>query len=90
MTSVYHGRIVDANQKDKKDFALVWDGQIQVPDMWAIVEGGKDVELGPGICPLRHWHPATGRPGQVHPLRPGTYLVGRQDPGLQPQQGLAA
>jgi putative spermidine/putrescine transport system substrate-binding protein len=45
MTSVYHGRIVDANQKDKKDFALVWDGQIQVPDMWAIVKGGKNVEL---------------------------------------------
>ncbi len=34
MTSVYHGRIYDANTKDGKNFAIVWDGQIIVPDQW--------------------------------------------------------
>ena len=43
MTSVYHGRIYDANTKDKRDFALVWDGQIQVPDLFVIVKGTKNL-----------------------------------------------
>ena len=42
MTSVYHGRIFDANTKDKRDFALVWDGQVQVPDLFVIVKGSKN------------------------------------------------
>lgn len=42
MTSVYHGRIYDANMKDKRDFAVVWDGQIQVPDLFVVVKGTKN------------------------------------------------
>jgi putative spermidine/putrescine transport system substrate-binding protein len=42
MTSVYHGRIFDANAKDKREFALVWDGQVQVPDLFVIVKGTKN------------------------------------------------
>ena len=43
MTHAWHGRIVDANVKEKKDFAVMWDGQIQIPDMYAILKGGKNV-----------------------------------------------
>ena len=43
MTSVYHGRIFDAHAKDKRDFALVWDGQVQVPDLFVIVKGTKNL-----------------------------------------------
>jgi putative spermidine/putrescine transport system substrate-binding protein len=42
MTSVYHGRIYDANTKDGKNFGVVWDGQITVPDLFAIVKGTKN------------------------------------------------
>ena len=42
MTSVYHGRIYDANIKDKRNFALVWDGQVQVPDLFVVVKGTKN------------------------------------------------
>jgi putative spermidine/putrescine transport system substrate-binding protein len=44
MTSVYHGRIYDANAKDGKNFAVVWDGQIMVPDLFAVVKGSKNVK----------------------------------------------
>ena len=43
MAHAWHGRIVDANVKEKKDFAVMWDGQIQIPDMFAILKGGKNV-----------------------------------------------
>ena len=44
LTSVYHGRIFDANSKDGKNFAVVWDGQITVPDLFAVVKGSKNVK----------------------------------------------
>ena len=44
MTSVYHGRIYDANTKDGKDFAVVWDGQITVPDLFVVVKGSKNAK----------------------------------------------
>ncbi len=44
MTSVYHGRIFDANIKDNKNFAVMWDGQITVPDLFAVVKGSKNVK----------------------------------------------
>lgn len=44
MTSVYHGRIYDANSKDGKNFAVVWDGQITVPDLFVVVKGSKNVK----------------------------------------------
>ncbi|WP_128002317.1 ABC transporter substrate-binding protein [Piscinibacter defluvii] len=43
LTTVYHGRIYDANTKDKRDFALVWDGQVVVPNLFAVVKGSKNV-----------------------------------------------
>ena len=44
MTHSWHGRIVDAALKEKKDFAIVWDGQVYTPDFFAIVKGSKNVE----------------------------------------------
>lgn len=44
MTSVFHGRIYDANAKDGKNFAVVWDGQITVPDLFVVVKGSKNVK----------------------------------------------
>ena len=44
MTSVYHGRIYDANTKDGKNFAVVWDGQITVPDLFVVVKGSKNAK----------------------------------------------
>lgn len=41
MTTVYHGRIYDADTKDGKNFAIVWDGQVQVPDFFVIVKGSR-------------------------------------------------
>ena len=45
MSSVYHGRIYDANVKDKRDFDVMWDGQILVPDLWAVVKGSKNAAI---------------------------------------------
>lgn len=42
MTYAWHGRIVDANFKDKKDFAIVWDGHTTMANMFAIVKGSKN------------------------------------------------
>ena len=44
MTSVYHGRIYDADTKDGKNFAVVWDGQIIVPNLFVVVKGSKNVK----------------------------------------------
>lgn len=44
MSSVYHGRIYDANAKDGRNFALVWDGQITVPDLFVVVKGSKNTK----------------------------------------------
>lgn len=44
MTSVYHGRIYDANTKDGKDFAVVWDGQVIVPNLFVVVKGSKNTK----------------------------------------------
>ena len=42
MTQAWHGRIADANIKEKKDFAIVWDGQVKELTMWAILKGSKN------------------------------------------------
>ncbi|MDE2457359.1 MAG: ABC transporter substrate-binding protein, partial [Burkholderiales bacterium] len=44
MTSAFHGRIYDADIKDGKNFAVVWDGQITVPDLFVIVKGTKHLK----------------------------------------------
>lgn len=44
MSHVWHGRVVDANFKDKKDFAVAWDGHTTMPNMFAILKGSKNTE----------------------------------------------
>lgn len=44
LTSVYHGRIYDAVLKDQKPFSIVWDGQIQSPDLFAVIRGSKNTQ----------------------------------------------
>lgn len=43
MTSAYHGRIFDAATREKQSFVVIWDGQVQVSDHFAIVKGGKNL-----------------------------------------------
>ena len=42
MTHAWHGRVVDANFRDKKDFAVVWDGSTMLQTMFAVVKGSKN------------------------------------------------
>jgi putative spermidine/putrescine transport system substrate-binding protein len=42
MTQAYNGRIVSANFKEKKNFAIMWDGQIQISDFFVIPKGSKN------------------------------------------------
>jgi putative spermidine/putrescine transport system substrate-binding protein len=42
MTHAWHGRMVDANFKDKKDFVIVWDGRSTMANMFAILKGSKN------------------------------------------------
>ena len=44
MTSVFHGRIFDANTKDNRNFAVLWDGQITVPDLFVVMKGSKNTK----------------------------------------------
>jgi putative spermidine/putrescine transport system substrate-binding protein len=39
MTSAYNGRISAANEKDKKNFKIVWDGALYTIDSWVILKG---------------------------------------------------
>ena len=42
MSWVWHGRVVDANFKEKKDMVIVWDGQTTAQNMFAIPKGSKN------------------------------------------------
>lgn len=42
MSGAWHGRIVDANFKEKKDFVIVWDGRTTVQAMFVIPKGSKN------------------------------------------------
>lgn len=44
MTSAYNGRITAANDKDKKNFKIVWDGALYTIDSWVILKGSPNVE----------------------------------------------
>ncbi|WP_210542691.1 ABC transporter substrate-binding protein [Rhodoferax sp. PAMC 29310] len=44
LAAVYHGRIYDAVHKDNKPFAIVWDGQIDTPDLFAVVKGSQNTQ----------------------------------------------
>jgi putative spermidine/putrescine transport system substrate-binding protein len=45
MTTVWNGRIYDANKNEGKHFKIVWDGQIQDFDMWVIPKNAKNPDL---------------------------------------------
>ncbi len=44
MSTAYNGRIYDAVTVDKQPFKLIWDGQIQFPEMFGIVAGTRNLE----------------------------------------------
>lgn len=44
MTSAYNGRITNANQKDKKNFKMVWDGALYTVDSWVILKGSPNLD----------------------------------------------
>jgi putative spermidine/putrescine transport system substrate-binding protein len=42
MTSAYNGRITAANDKDKKNFKIVWNGALYTIDSWVILKGSPN------------------------------------------------
>jgi putative spermidine/putrescine transport system substrate-binding protein len=44
MVTAWNGRIYSAVKNDKKNFKIVWDGQLQDWDLWVIPKGVKSVE----------------------------------------------
>jgi putative spermidine/putrescine transport system substrate-binding protein len=42
MTSAYNGRISAANEKDKKNFKIGWDGALYTIDSWVILKGSSN------------------------------------------------
>ena len=42
MTSAYNGRISAANEKDKKNFKISWDGALYTIDSWVILKGSPN------------------------------------------------
>ncbi len=44
MATAWNGRIFNANKVDKKNFKIVWDGQLLDYDLWAIPKGVKDLD----------------------------------------------
>jgi putative spermidine/putrescine transport system substrate-binding protein len=44
MTTAWNGRIYDANKKEGRHFKIVWDGQLQDLDLWAIPKGAKNLQ----------------------------------------------
>ena len=45
MTTAYNGRLFTPIVQDNKPFVIVWDGQQQVFDMWAIPKGSKKKDV---------------------------------------------
>ncbi len=45
MTTVWNGRIYDANKNEHKNFKIVWNGQLQDFDMWVIPKNAKNPDL---------------------------------------------
>ncbi|MGO1079344.1 ABC transporter substrate-binding protein [Inquilinus sp. CA228] len=44
MTTAYNGRIAAANDADKKDFRIVWNGSLFTIDSWVILKGSPNVD----------------------------------------------
>ena len=43
MTSVYNGRIAAANEKDHKNFKVIWDGSLYTIDSWVVLKGSPNL-----------------------------------------------
>ncbi len=44
MTSAYNGRLYNAIFKEKKNFVIIWDGQVWDIDLWGIVKGTRNLD----------------------------------------------
>ena len=44
MVSAYNGRIFNAQNKEKKPFVIIWDGQVWDLDLWGIPKGTKNLK----------------------------------------------
>ena len=44
MTTAWNGRIYNANKQEGRHFKIVWDGQLQDFDLWAIPKGAKNLQ----------------------------------------------
>jgi len=42
MTHAWHGRIVSANLKENKNFAIMWDAQLMATDYFVVLQGSKN------------------------------------------------
>ena len=42
MTDAYNGRIAAANEKDKKNFKIVWTNNLYTIDSWVIMKGSPN------------------------------------------------
>ncbi len=73
MGSTYNGRCSRVIEEQDQPVAMLWDAQVFDLDGWIIPDRPAGRPSGPreGLRAVRHRHPASGRPGQVHLLRPG-------------------
>ncbi|MGF7111520.1 putative spermidine/putrescine transport system substrate-binding protein [Pseudomonas laurylsulfatiphila] len=44
MTTTYNGRVFAANESDKRNFKVVWNGGIFMVDSWVLLKGSKNQE----------------------------------------------
>ncbi len=68
MAQAWNGRIYDAD-KNGKNFEIVWDGQLQDWDLWAIPKGDRKHSTTPTSSLPSPRSPKPRRPDQLHLLR---------------------
>ena len=76
MASAYNGRLFSAIEEEKQPIAMLWDWQVFDLDGWVIPSGGKNVDDRQDLRQVGNRHPAPGRSGEVHLLRPGAQIFG--------------
>ena len=83
MGTAYNGRLFSVIEEQKQPVEMVWDWQVFDFDVWVVPADLPEDRMNRvmDFLQVRDRHPAAGRPGQVHLLRPGARLVaaaGRQ------------
>ena len=53
MTDAYNGRIAAANDKDKKNFKIVWTNNLYTIDSWVIMKGTPNKARGREVPRVR-------------------------------------